>query len=34
MKYLEEKCYQYSNEWGDEVLLRLTRAQNYIVAAT
>ena len=33
MKYMEEKCYQRSDEWGDEVLLRLVGVQNDIVAA-
>ena len=28
MKYMEEKCYQRSDEWGDEVLLRLVGVQN------
>ena len=31
MIYLEEKCYQRSDEWGDEVLLRLAGVQNNIV---
>ena len=33
MKYLEEKCYQRSDEWGNEILLRLTGVRNNIVAA-
>ena len=33
MKYMEEKCYQRSDEWGDEVLLRLVGVRNDIVAA-
>ena len=32
-KYLEEKCYQRNDEWGDQVLLRLAGVQNDIVAA-
>ena len=33
MKYLEEKYYQRSDEWGDEVLLRLAGVRNNFVAA-
>ena len=32
-KYLEEKCYQRSDELGDQVLFRLSAVQNDIVAA-
>ena len=28
MKYLVEKCFQYSDIWGDEVLLQLAGVQN------
>ena len=33
MKYLEQKYYQRSDEWGDEVLLRLAGVRNDFVAA-
>lgn len=33
IKYLEEKFYQRSDEWGDEVSLRLAEVQNDVVSA-
>ena len=31
-KYLEEKCYQRGDEWGDQVLFRLSGIPNDVVA--